>query len=72
MNMPREEPKRLGPSSGRSIRPRRRRRRKRRARTDWKWIVVVAALAILAAFIGSTDLPSDDPGDDVAEEEDEE
>jgi hypothetical protein len=37
MNMPREEPKRLGQSSSRSSRPRR--RRKRRARTDWKWIV---------------------------------
>jgi len=57
--------------SDRSIRPRRKGRRKRRARRDWKWILVVVAFAILAAFIGSTDLLSDDP-DLAAEQEDEE
>jgi hypothetical protein len=74
MNMPHEEPKRrrLVDSSGHSLRPRRRRRRRhrRRSRTDWRWILVVAALAILAFVIGSTDLLSDDPGQRASEEKD--
>jgi hypothetical protein len=49
----------------------RRSRRKRQSRKDWKWILVVVACAVVAAFIGSSDPRSDEPGV-VAEEADQE